>query len=210
MLGDGESFLGRGRGLLGAAGNLLHRAAEFFGGRRGLGDAACEFFARCCNAFFDLLIATTHTDRSRRLSAGFWRDWPSVGTAPGRRGAPRVARPDVFMRDLGPVLAELAATALARIGLSEIGEVCDGDRPRSIRAEELFCSPRSVPFGFLRIEVLTCVCPPRHTARCRATYALSARRYRWLETFSRIETIEHIVLVPTRVSRAGVILRHLT
>jgi hypothetical protein len=123
--------------------------------------------------------------------------WSNAGTVPGRRGAaPRAARPDVFMRDLGPELAEPAATALARIGLSEIGEVCDRDRPRSIGAEELFCSPRSVPFELLGIEVLTCVCPPRRTARCRATYALSAGRYSWLETFSWIKAIEHMIPVP--------------
>ena len=117
-----------------------------------------------------------------------------IGTVLDVRGtSPRVARPDVFIRDLAPELAELAATAPVRTGLSEIGDDCGRERHAFGRVHQSsFARPRSVPLELLahRDTHLRLPAIGARTARigpCRATYALSAGRYRWQEPLAGLK-----------------------
>ena len=54
--GDRQGLLRGAGGLLGAAGDLLHRSSQFLGGRRGFGNAAGQFLAGSRDTLLDFLL----------------------------------------------------------------------------------------------------------------------------------------------------------
>ena len=102
--GDGERFLSGAGGFLGAAGDLLHRAAKFLGGRCRFGDPRRKLLGRRRDPLLDLLLAGAGNVAGRGFAAlggnrrGTWRrlNWPALAVRP----APSA---EVFINDFGPL-----------------------------------------------------------------------------------------------------------